>query len=323
MSKPTVFIISPALANANNGNWHTADRWARHLRPRYATQLYASSEPLPAKTVPSAVIALHARRSARAVADIAAAHPAVPVAVILTGTDLYRDIRFDPDARRSLELARQLVVLQEAGLQELSADLRKKSTVIHQSARALAPFPGAMRRQFEVAMIGHLRAEKDPATFMRAAALVAAPRVRMTQIGGVLDPDLGEQACATQAACPRYRWLGPMPHARARQHLKRCTLMAIASVMEGGANVIIEAVTSGVPVLASDIPGNRGMLGDDYAGYFPTGDAAALAALIDRAAGDAAFYARLQAQCARRAPLFTPERERAAVLRLVDNLLSR
>jgi putative glycosyltransferase (TIGR04348 family) len=323
LSKPTVVIISPALANANNGNWHTADRWAHHLRPRHAVLVHSSPQPLPAKTVPSVVIALHARRSAQAIADIAAAHPAVPVAVILTGTDLYRDIRFDPDAQRSLRLARQLVVLQEAGLQELSADLRKKSTVIHQSARTLTPFPGAARRQFEVAMIGHLRAEKDPATFMRAAALVSDPRVRMTHIGGVLDPALGEQAQATQAACPRYRWLGPMPHARTRQRLKRCALMAIASGMEGGANVIIEAVTCGVPVLASDISGNRGMLGDDYAGYFPPGDAAALAALIDRAAGDAAFYARLQAQCALRAPLFSPEHERAAVLRLVDNLLSR
>jgi glycosyltransferase involved in cell wall biosynthesis len=60
--------------------------------------------------------------------------------------------------------------------------------------------------------------------------------------------------------------------------------MAICSRMEGGANVIIEAVTSGVPVLASDISGNRGMLGEDYAGFFPPGDAAALARLIDRIA---------------------------------------
>ena len=93
--------------------------------------------------------------------------------------------------------------------------------------------------------------------------------------------------------------------------------------MEGGANVIIEAVTSGVPVLATDISGNRGMLGDDYAGYFPVGDSRALARLIDLALEDAAFYALLQAQCNARAPLFSPERERAALLQLVDNLIPR
>jgi glycosyltransferase involved in cell wall biosynthesis len=93
--------------------------------------------------------------------------------------------------------------------------------------------------------------------------------------------------------------------------------------MEGGANVIIEAVTSGVPVLASDISGNRGMLGEDYAGYFAPGDAAALARLIDRVAVDPAYRARLLRQCAARRRLFAPGRERAQLLDLVDNLLLR
>jgi glycosyltransferase involved in cell wall biosynthesis len=98
--------------------------------------------------------------------------------------------------------------------------------------------------------------------------------------------------------------------------------MVIASRMEGGANVIIEAVTAGVPVLASDIAGNRGMLGDDYAGYFAMGDSDALARMIDRAQTDPAFYARLQTQCNARAALFAPAREQAALLQLLDNLLT-
>jgi len=65
------------------------------------------------------------------------------------------------------------------------------------------------------------------------------------------------------------------------------------------------------------------MLGDDYAGYFPTGDAAALAALIDRIARDQDFYATLRAQCEARAPLFAPAAEQAALLELVDNLLHK
>ena len=86
--------------------------------------------------------------------------------------------------------------------------------------------------------------------------------------------------------------------------------------------MIIEAVTSGVPVLASDIEGNRGMLGDDYEGYFPVGDAAALAGLVDRSIADPAWYAQLRAQCARRAELFTPEAERRAVVDLAAELLA-
>ena len=91
--------------------------------------------------------------------------------------------------------------------------------------------------------------------------------------------------------------------------------------MEGGANVVIEAVRSGVPVLASRIDGNVGLLGADYDGFFPVGDAAALAALMRRFVADAAFAAHLGAQCARREPLFRPARERRAVRALVFDLL--
>ncbi len=306
------------MANANNGNWQTASRWARFLARQYRITLLGRW----AGERCDALIALHARRSAASIAACADAFPELPLALVLTGTDLYRDIRSDPDAQRSLQLATRLVVLQEAGLMELPSALRGKACVIHQSARALKPREEHRSpRRFEVVMIGHLRAEKDPLTFMRAAALLAAPGLRMTHIGGALDAALGEQAQATQQALPHYRWLGNLPHRDTRQRLKRSALMVLASRMEGGANVIIEAVTSGVPVLASDIAGNRGMLGDDYAGYFPVGDSGALARLIERAAADQAFYRLLKTQCGARAPLFSPEHERDAVLRLIDGLL--
>jgi putative glycosyltransferase (TIGR04348 family) len=317
--KPHIVIISPAMANANNGNWQTASRWTRFLRARYRVSLLAQWNGMPC----DAMIALHARRSAASIATFAGAFPERPCVVVLTGTDLYRDIRTDADAQCSLRLATRLVLLQEAALKELNETMRAKACVIHQSAAALKPVERKTApRSFDVVMIGHLREEKDPLTFMHAAAHVTSPRVRMTHIGGALDPALGEQAQATQRAQPRYRWLGSLPHARTRQLLKRSRLMVIASRMEGGANVIIEAVTAGVPVLASDIAGNRGMLGDDYAGYFAPGDSDALAKMIDRALADPAFYARLHAQCNTRAALFAPAREQAALLQLLDNLLT-
>lgn len=318
MAKPRVVIISPASAKANNGNWQTARRWAHFLREEYRVTVLGEWNGVDC----DAVIALHARRSAPSIDAAARALPARPCVVVLTGTDLYRDIRIDAGAQRSLALATRLVVLQEAGLQELSAEQRAKACVIHQSAPALRPaVRSAGARHLDITMVGHLRDEKDPLTFMRAAALVTSPGVRLTHIGGALDPVLGEQALAAQQAVPHYRWLGNLPHARTRQYLKRSHLMVLASKMEGGANVIIEAVTCGVPVLASDISGNRGMLGDDYAGYFPVGDCGALARLIDRAVAEPAFHARLRSQCDARAPLFSPQRERAALLQLMDNLI--
>jgi putative glycosyltransferase (TIGR04348 family) len=315
-----IVIASPASRRDNNGNWQTASRWARFLRDGYRVEVVPEWR---AGQAPDLLIALHARRSAGSVAAFARACPERPTLLVLTGTDLYRDIDTSSAAQAALAEARALVLLQSAGLAHLPPALHAKAHVIHQSAPALrppAPRPG--RRHIEVCMIGHLRAEKDPLTFIEAAALAARPRLRFVHIGGALDPALGAAAAAAQAANPRYRWLGALPHGATRQRLKRCHAMVIASTMEGGANVIIEALTCGVPVLASGISGNRGMLGDDYCGYFAPGDAHALAQLVERSVTDPGFDALLRRQCAARAPLFAPATERAALLDLVDNLIN-
>ncbi|QGZ42210.1 putative glycosyltransferase (TIGR04348 family) [Pseudoduganella flava] len=316
--KHTIRIVSPGTARDNNGNWHTAVRWAAFLAPHDVTIAADWTNGDPA---PDLLIALHARRSAAALAAFRARHPGRPALLVLTGTDLYRDIHDDAAAAASLRSADALVLLQPAGLAELPDDVRGKAHVIYQSAPALPPSACAVGSG-TIVMAGHLRDEKDPATFIRAASLVTSPRARLLHIGGALDPALGALAQDTAARLPRYRWLGALPQAEVREHLRHSHAMAICSKMEGGANVIIEAVTAGVPVLASDIDGNRGMLGSDYAGYFPAGDAAALARLIDRAIEDEAFAALLRAQCAARAPLFAPAAEQAALLHLVDNLLN-
>ena len=326
MARPHILIVSPASARENNGNWQTASRWMRILAGAGRLRVAVAQDWTQAEAAPDLLIALHARRSATSLAAFADACPDRPSLLVLTGTDLYRDIHQHDDtgagARASLDLATALVVLQPQGLDELEAPARAKAHVIFQSAPALRAARTHAGR-CDIAMIGHLREEKDPLTFMRAAALVTAPAARLLHVGGALDPLLGEAARATQNATPRYRWLGALPHMPARRLLRRCRAMAICSRMEGGANVIIEAVTSGVPVLASDIEGNRGMLGEDYAGLFPLGDAAALARLIDRVAADENFHRKLLRQCAARRRLFAPGRERAALLDLVDNLLLR
>jgi hypothetical protein len=52
---------------------------------------------------------------------------------------LYRDIRSDAQAQRSLDLATRLVVLQAEGLRELPPVHAAKAMVIYQSARTLLP----------------------------------------------------------------------------------------------------------------------------------------------------------------------------------------
>lgn len=318
VSRPRVCIVSPALADANNGNWHTASRWQKFLAPVADVQITLKWDGTPV----DALIALHARRSADSIERFHAAHPGAPLALVMTGTDLYRDIRTDADAQHALKCASHVVVLQDEGLSSLPPEARSKARVIVQSATKLArrdPVPGA----FEFVAVGHLREEKDPATLMAAARrLPAGVPVQITHIGGALDPALGALAQQTRQDCPLYRWLGALPRAAARRRIARAQALVHMSRMEGGANVVIEALRSGVPVLASRIDGNVGLLGADYDGYFPLGDAAALARLMQRAASDAAFLAHLRAQCALREPLFTPPAERAAVRRLLADMLA-
>ena len=317
MSKPRVVIVSPAAAEANNGNWHTAARWQRFLAPVADARIMLAWHGEPA----DALIALHARRSADSIARYAAARPDAPLALVLTGTDLYRDIDEDATALHSLKCASHAVVLQDGGLTRLDAATSAKTRVIVQSASAVLAHDKPVRHVNLVA-VGHLRDEKDPLTLMHAARLLPpdAP-IRIHHIGDALDPAFGDAARHTAAACPHYRWLGGLPRARVRRWIARSHALVHMSRMEGGANVVIEAVRSRVPVLASRIDGNVGLLGRDYGGYFAVGDAPALAAAMQRFAAEPAHAAALAAQCALREPRFTPAAERRAVRQLLADML--
>ncbi|MFO1216948.1 MAG: selenoneine biosynthesis selenosugar synthase SenB [Burkholderiaceae bacterium] len=317
MTRARIALVTPALASANNGNWQTASRWARFLSADYRVSLLARWQGEPADLL----VALHARRSAPSIAAWAAAAPRRPLIVVLTGTDLYRDIDSDADAQASLRLADRLVVLNALGARRLPEALRDKVRVCLQSATARQTLAKSARC-LRVLMVGHLRAEKDPQTYLAAAEALAARRdIAFDHIGEALDPALGEQARAWAARWPRYRWLGAMPHEATRRRIQRAHVLVQASRMEGGAHTVIEALRSGTPVLASRIDGNLGLLGDDYAGVFEPGDAAGLAALVARCRDDPAMLAQLQQQCAARAPLFQPQRERATLLAIVAELL--
>lgn len=317
MPAADIVIVTPALAAANNGNWQTAWRWQRMLsqawRVRITDRWSGGDEKL--------MIALHARRSADSVAAWRAAHPARPLLLVLTGTDLYRDIAVDASARASLDSADRLVVLNERGERMLPPELHGRARVVLQSAPARRGGPRP-QRHLRLLMVGHLRDEKSPRTYFEAVRRLAhRADLCFDHIGAPLDPALGDEARALAADCPHYRWLGALPHGRTRAAIARASALVHASVMEGGAHVVIEALRSGTPVLASAIAGNLGLLGDDHPGCFPVGDAAALATLIERVADDRGMIAALQAHGERRAPLFAPEAERAALHAVVAELL--
>ena len=311
-------IVSPANAKANNGNWHTAARWARFLSRDYAVNVV--QQWTVKDTPPDVMLALHARRSAESMAQFRQVRATGGLILALTGTDVYGDIHTIDAAQRSLQLADKLIVLQPNAMFELPEALRNKCETIFQSATALT-LGARSSRHFNIVQVGHLRHEKDPFTPISALRLLPAEsKIRLSQIGTALDAHHADTMAVVLQHEPRLHWLGGLTRAQTRQRIKRAHLLVIASKMEGGANVIVEAITAGTPVIASHISGNIGMLGEDYPGYFPFGDAQACAALMQRAANDARFMKQLMAACAKRAKLFSPEREAAAIRAAVGRL---
>jgi putative glycosyltransferase (TIGR04348 family) len=312
-----IALITPARPVAHSGNRNTAERWAMLLRELgHRVHVLTDWDGKPADVM----IALHARRSHDSIARFAAAFPRHPLVVMLTGTDLYSDIRADPAAKLSLKLATRLVVLQHAGLAELAPNLRRKTRVIYQSTRAVKK-PVPLKSNFEVCISGHLREVKDP--FRLVAALKHLPpqsRIRAVQIGGAMDGSMKNEAERWMRREPRYSWIGELPHGQALKRLSRARLMVISSRMEGGANVVTEALAARVPVIASRVSGNIGMLGKDYAGYFPFGNERALARVLWRAESDAEFYDRLKRQCGARRGLTRRSREKNALRLLLREL---
>jgi putative glycosyltransferase (TIGR04348 family) len=314
-----IFMACPAPPRSRKGNRVTAVRWARFLKELgHRLTIGQEYEGGPYDLL----VALHARRSFPAVRAFRRLHPDRPLVVALTGTDLYRDLRTSRRARRSLELADRLVVLQPRALDELPRELRPKARVILQSAEPVAAPPPRGKTTFEVCVLGHLRHEKDP--FRAALALRLLPEwlpVRVTHAGQALSPSMEARARRAMARDGRYRWVGELPRGQARRLLARSHLLVLSSRMEGGANVVSEALVDHVPVLASRIPGSVGMLGARYPGFFPTGDTEALARLLRRSATDRGFYGRLETWCSGLAPQFEPGREREAWRGLLAELV--
>lgn len=311
-------IVSPATPGVTTGNRVTATRWSRHLRALgHEVRITAAYARGPCELL----IALHAGKSAASVARYATNHPDRPIVVALTGTDVYGDVHHDPTAIATLRRASRIVALQPLATVELPPELRDRVHVIYQSVRGPRMSPASRADAFEACVVGHLREVKDP--FLAARAMRVVPsdsRVCVIHVGAPLDKQLEAAARRETHENPRYEWIGPLSRSRTLQAIARARVLVLTSRMEGGANVVSEAAVCGTPVLSTHIAGSIGLLGEDYPGYFPVGNAKALAHLLSRAESDPAYLDELTSRCRAVAPSFDPSRERAAWKSLLASL---
>lgn len=312
-------IVTPSPGGSVNGNRVTARRVAGLLRGLghgvRVKDAYEGGDP-------DVLVALHARRSHPSIRRFRREHPDRSSIVVLTGTDLYRNLQTSRRTRESLEWSTRLVVLQRRALQELPKEFRNKARTIYQSA---APWKGTARPPrgaFQVCVVCNLRPLKDPLrTALAARRLPPSSRIRVVHVGTALTKSLHRRAAAETQRNVRYRWLGGLSYGRTRRILLESQLVSITSQVEGSSNVLSEALVSAVPVVASKIPGLIGTLGEDYPGFFPVGDTTALAGLLERVETDAGFYRFLKEACRTVSHLVQPERERACWKALLEELV--
>ena len=313
-----ITLVTPAPVRSRSGNRVTAVRWARLLRELgHRVRVVDGGEP-PACDL---LVAIHAFRSAAAVAAFRDRHPSPPLVVLLAGTDVYRFQHSDPGTTlASMQAADRLVGLHDAVAADIPARFAGKLRIILQSAPpGLARRPS--RRTFDVCVVGHLREEKDPLRAALAARrLPSASRLRVLHLGRAKDADWADAARSEMRRNPRYLWRGEVSPGAVRRCFARSHAMVISSLMEGGANVVSEAVAAGLPVIASDVAGNVGLLGADHPALFAARDDVALARLLARAESEPAFLAAVRAHGDALAARLRPEREREDWARLLAEL---
>ena len=322
-------IITPAPPNSRSGNRITALRWAKILR-RLGNRVTILQTYQGERF--DLLVALHARRSYSSIRRFRRQNPAARIVLALTGTDLYPDLRRNKVAQQSLEIAHRIVVLQPKAMEELRPEWRDKARVIYQSVEG-APGAGSKAKvseghfddrsngSFDVCVIGHLRAVKDPFRAALAARLLpCSSRIRVLQVGSALTEAMRARALQEMRVNQRYEWLGEQSGSRVRRILAKSRGCVLSSRIEGGANVLSEAIVASVPVLASRIDGNVGILGADYPGFFEVGDTQELSRLLIHAETDREYLAELSRRCQKLAPLFHPAHEERAWVDLISQV---
>jgi putative glycosyltransferase (TIGR04348 family) len=314
-----ITILTDATRDSKSGNRVTANRW-RSLLNQLGHQAVVKNQ---FDQHEQLLLAIHARKSAAAVCQFAELRdPASQkIVVVLSGTDIYRDLQNSAEAQRAIELADLLVALESRAASRLSKSNREKVRIVYPSAKAIVA-PQPLVRCFEVSVSGHLRPEKNP--FMAAIAtrmLASSSRIRVTHIGKALSDEMAQSALRQMQDNSRYRWVGGKAPRRARQIVARSRLFINSSFIESASNAVVEAIVNGVPVLASRIDGNVGVLGDDYPGLFDVARADQLASLLERAESDNQFLRTLKTRVLLLAKHLNTETEQRSWQAIIDELL--
>jgi teichuronic acid biosynthesis glycosyltransferase TuaC len=142
--------------------------------------------------------------------------------------------------------------------------------------------------------VGHLIDRKGHHRIIEA--MPALPEYRLLIAGEGPERPRLESLIAKHGLADRVRLLGARPHAELPSLYGAADALVLASSREGWANVLLEALACGTPVLASQIPGNPEVIQEPAAGrLFAPNEPAAIAE------GVRTLFAKLPERAATRA----------------------
>ena len=259
-------VVVPDLGIGSAGNSVTANRYCSIFGQlgHVATTTDTPTAPL--------VVALNAYRTRHVVGELP---ETTTVIVVLTGTDIYRFWDQDRDAVScTLDRADVIVGLNDLVGRSLPTKHRAKLTCIKEGALALSTEPTRPTSPpLHAICVGHLRDEKAPELIADALdRLDPNCDVVVDHYGAAHSESWAQWARDTSERIEQYQWHREVSRSRLDEIYAGADLLINTSKMEGGANVISEAVMAGLPILATAIDGNAGVLGTSYPGLFTPDD---------------------------------------------------
>lgn len=164
-------------------------------------------------------------------------------------------------------------------------------------ARALPDHGGPFRLLF----VGRMSHQKNVARLVRALAQVKEP-VELVIVGDGEDRSMLEGLVA-QLELSNVRMVGPQRGSDLLDWYQWADAFVLASNKEGMPLVLLEAMASGLPIVATDVPGISDTVGDD--GLLAEPDPTALAEAIGRVASDPVLWQELARRSSGRSQRYT------------------
>jgi glycosyltransferase involved in cell wall biosynthesis len=297
LKEKRILILTPTAFPMVTGNAVTAERWRRGLEQKgRSVKVFATEGKTPLDLLreihrfgPKVIHIHHAYRAAFLFLDPRVASCALPFPIVVSpaGTDIHLDLLAEEKREivlRILGLARAIVVQNEAmgeAIREIRPDLMDR---IHDVPKSILWFgsdpcdlrsiAGCQPGEVLFFLPAGIRPVKGNLEALRAMKAVhrRRPNLRVVFSGPILDEGYGasfqEELRENRAFA---RWIPQISPSAIRSAYASADLVLNTSMAEGFSNVLLEAMAAGRPILASDIPANRGPLlgpeGEDPAGW--------------------------------------------------------